>query len=328
MKKPCALRRGDRVAIISPSGKVDPERVEGAVAAIRQWGYEPVVGQHALCECRSWGAVLTAGTDDERLADLLWAITDPSIKAIWCSRGGYGAVRLLDRIDTDLIWQHRKWLIGFSDICALHALWNRAGVMSLHAPMAKHLTEHGTNGEVSEAIHAVLSTGKTPIYQVPPHEFNRTGAAVGKLVGGNLAVLSALIKSDFDVMRKSRTKIRDILFIEDIGEEIYRVERMMHQLRLAGVLASLKGLVVGQFTRYHLDGQLSSTATDTQKQLYRMIAHMVEPYDYPVAFGFPAGHVDRNLPLILGAPTHLQVTSSTVTLNPITALSHQIKPID
>lgn len=317
MKKPRALRRGDRVAIISPSGPVPPERVEGAIAALRQWGYEPVVGQHALCQCRQWGAVQTAGTDDERFADLLWAITDVSIKAIWCSRGGYGAVRLLERIDRNLVWQHRKWLIGFSDICALHALWSHGGVMSLHAPMAKHLSEHGIEGEVSEAIHTALSTRKTPVYHVPPHELNRSGAAFGKLVGGNLAVLTALLKSDFDVMRKSKSKTRDILFIEDVGEEIYRVERMMHQLRLAGILPSLKGLIVGQFTRYHLGGQLTSTATDTQQQLYRMIAHMVEPYDYPVAFGFPAGHVDRNLPLILGAPTGLQVTSAGTTVAPV-----------
>ncbi|MDO4512141.1 MAG: LD-carboxypeptidase [Bacteroidales bacterium] len=309
MIKPAALRRGDRVAIISPSGTILPERVDGACKALRQWGFEPVVGQHVLCQHRSWGAVNTGGTDDDRLADLLWAITDPSVKAILCSRGGYGTVRLLERVDASLISQNPKWLIGFSDISALHALWHRAGVMSLHASMAKQLTDHGTTGEVSEAMHAFITASAMPPYAVAPHPFNRSGEASGMLVGGNLAVLSALVGTPYNLLKPGC-----ILFIEDVGEEIYRVERLLHQLRLAGVLPSLKGLIVGQFTRYHLDGALADTATDAHHHLYSMIAHMVAPYAYPVAFDFPIGHVDRNLPLPEGTTAHLQVSPSTTTL--------------
>lgn len=302
MIKPANLRHTDCVAIISPSGTIVPARVHGAVEAFKQWGFEPAVGTHTLSAHRSWGAVVTGGTDEERLADLKWAIAEPSIKAIFCSRGGYGTVRLLEHLDADLIRSNPKWLVGFSDISALHAAWHRAGVMSMHASMAKQLAEFGTEGEVSEAMHAILTTDAWPSYKVMPHPFNRKGEASGMIVGGNLAVLSALVGTDYNMLKGDV-----ILFIEDVGEEIYRVERLLYQLRLSGVLPSLRGLIVGQFTRYHLNGELVSTSTDHQRQLYSMIAAMVEPYDYPVAFDFPIGHVDRNLPLVEGATAHLSV---------------------
>ena len=231
MIRPAALRQTDRIGIISPSGNVVAKRVKGAVAALAQWCYAPVVGQHTLDEHRSWGTVLTGGTDEARLADLRWAIADPTIKAILCSRGGYGTVRLLDCIDVNLVRSNPKWLIGFSDISALHALWHRAGVMSLHASMAKQLTDFGTEGEVSEAMHTIISGGTLSPYHIDSHPFNRCGEAEGMIVGGNLAVLSALIGTDYNLLKPDT-----ILFIEDVGEEIYRVERLLYQLRLAGVL--------------------------------------------------------------------------------------------
>lgn len=303
MIRPAALRQTDRIAIISPSGNVVAKRVKGAVAALAQWCYAPVVGQHTLDEHRSWGTVLTGGTDEARLADLRWAIADPTIKAILCSRGGYGTVRLLDCIDVNLVRSNPKWLIGFSDISALHALWHRAGVMSLHASMAKQLTDFGTEGEVSEAMHAIISGGTLSPYHIDSHPFNRCGEAEGMIVGGNLAVLSALIGTDYNLLKPDT-----ILFIEDVGEEIYRVERLLYQLRLAGVLPKLKGLIVGQFTRYHLNGVLTDTCTDTQRHLYSMISRLVEPYSYPVAFNFPIGHIDRNLPIVEGSQASLQVS--------------------
>lgn len=303
MIRPAALRQTDRIAIISPSGNVVAKRVKGAVAALAQWCYAPVVGQHTLDEHRSWGTVITGGTDEARLADLRWAIADPTIKAILCSRGGYGTVRLLDCIDVNLVRSNPKWLIGFSDISALHALWHRAEVMSLHASMAKQLTDFGTEGEVSEAMHAIISGGTLSPYHIDSHPFNRCGEAEGMIVGGNLAVLSALIGTDYNLLKPDT-----ILFIEDVGEEIYRVERLLYQLRLAGVLPKLKGLIVGQFTRYHLNGVLTDTRADTQQHLYSMISHLVEPCSYPVAFNFPIGHIDRNLPIVEGSQVTLQVS--------------------
>lgn len=303
MIRPAALRQTDRVAIISPSGNVVAKRVKGAVAALAQWCYAPVVGPHTLDEYRSWGTVLTGGTDDGRLADLRWAIADPTIKAILCSRGGYGTMRLLERIDVNLVRSNPKWLIGFSDISALHALWHRAEVMSLHASMAKQLTDFGTEGEVSEAMHTIISGGTLLPYHIDSHPFNRCGEAEGMIVGGNLAVLSALIGTDYNLLKPDT-----ILFIEDVGEEVYRVERLLYQLRLAGVLPKLKGLIVGQFTRYHLNGVLTDTCTDTHQHLYSMISRLVEPYNYPVAFNFPIGHIDRNLPIVEGSQATLQVS--------------------
>ena len=262
-----------------------------------------MVGQHTLDEHRSWGTVLTGGTDEARLADLRWAIADPTIKAILCSRGGYGTVRLLERIDVNLVRSNPKWLIGFSDISALHALWHRAEVMSLHASMAKQLTDFGTEGEVSEAMRTIISGGTLSPYHIDSHPFNRCGEAEGMIVGGNLAVLSALIGTDYNLLKPDT-----ILFIEDVGEEIYRVERLLYQLRFAGVLPKLKGLIVGQFTRYHLNGVLTDTSTDTQQHLYSMISRLVEPYSYPVAFNFPIGHIDRNLPIVEGSQATLQVS--------------------
>ena len=312
MIRPAALRPTDRVAIISPSGNVEAKRVKGAVAALARWCYAPVVGKYTLGKHRSWGAVLTGGTDEERLADLRWAIADPSIKAIFCSRGGYGTVRLLDRIDVNLVRSNPKWLIGFSDISALHALWHRAGVMSMHASMAKQLTDFGTEGEVSEAMHTIVSGGTLPPYHIEAHPFNHCGEAEGMIVGGNLAVLSALIGTDYNLLKPDT-----ILFLEDVGEEIYRVERLLYQLRLTGVLQGLRGLIVGQFTRYHLGGVLTDTSTDTRQHLYRMISHLVEPYGYPVAFDFPIGHIDRNLPIVEGCQATLQVSpEATLTFNP------------
>lgn len=303
MIRPAALRQTDRVAIISPSGNVVAKRVKGAVVALAQWCYAPVVGPHTLDEYRSWGTVLTGGTDEARLADLRWAIADPTIKAILCSRGGYGTVRLLERIDVNLVRSNPKWLIGFSDISALHALWHRAEVMSLHASMAKQLTDFGTEGEVSEAMHTIISGGTLSPYHIASHPFNRCGEAEGMIVGGNLAVLSALIGTDYNLLKPDT-----ILFIEDVGEEVYRVERLLYQLRLAGVLPKLKGLIVGQFTRYHLNGVLTDTCTDTHQHLYSMISRLVEPYNYPVAFNFPIGHIDRNLPIVEGSQATLQVS--------------------
>lgn len=310
MITPPALKQGDKVAIISPSGIIVPERVDGAVATLKKWGFVPVLGKNVLKSYRAHGAITYGGTDEERLADLLWALTTPDIKCIFCSRGGYGTVHLLEAITPELIRVNAKWLVGFSDICALHAAWHQAGVMSLHASMAKQLTDYGTEGEVNEAMHAFLTGENIPIYNEPVHPFNRVGEASGKLVGGNLAVLSALVGTPYNLLQPD-----SILFLEDVGEEMYRVERLLYQLRLAGILPQLKGLIVGQFTRYHLNGELMDTEHDSEKHMYRLIADMVAPYGYPVAFNFPIGHVDRNVPLLEGAPVTLNVTSKATTLH-------------
>lgn len=311
MIRPPALERGDKVAIVSPSGIVLPERVEGAVAAFREWGFQPVTGQHVLESHCTYHTIRFGGTRQQRLADLQWALAEDSIKAVLCSRGGYGVVHLLELLDHDAIKRHPKWLIGFSDISGLHALFHKLGIMSIHASMAKHFTEHGTQGEISRAVLNILTGGRWPEYHEQGHAFNREGTATATITGGNLTVLAGLMGTPYNLMKPGQ-----LLFIEDIAEEPYRVERLLYQLRLAGILPQLAGLIVGKFNRYHADGRFIETSDEDRHQdMNTMIRDMVAPYGYPVAFNFPTGHIDRNLPLIEGATATLTVTATHTHLN-------------
>ena len=302
LRVPCSVAAGQAVALVSPAGAVAPERITGAAGALRQWGLRGVESAHCRGRYGAFGGVINySGTQAERLADFNWALRSPEVRAIVCNRGGYGAVRLIDSLDYAAIAADPKWLVGFSDVSALHAAMHHAGVMSLHAPMAKHLTEHGTEGEVSGWVHSIVTGGPWPDYSLPPSPANRIGTVTAQLTGGNLAVLSALVPTDFNLLKPG-----NILFVEDIGESVYRVERMLHSLRLAGILPRLAGLLVGQFTNYLDNAQ--GTA------MRHMVEQMVAPYAYPVAFDFPVGHVDRNLPLVEGAETTLAVTAGGVRL--------------
>ena len=292
---PSPLTKGDKIAIISPASHILPDYVDGACNAIAQMGFQPVVSTHCKGQCGGY-----SGTIEQRLADFLEALHNPEVKAILCSRGGYGVVHLLEYLSADDIAENAKWLIGFSDISALHAAMVASGVASIHASMAKHLTQFGVDDEATVALFNILQ-GNLPTYQTPSHAFNKPGTASGTLTGGNMAVLCGLLDTDFDLLNRG-----DILFIEDVGEEVYKIERMLYNLRLSGVLPMIKGLIVGRFTDYrNPDGNGDS--------MEQMVKRMVEPYDIPVAFDFPVGHVDENMPLIEGAQVTLTV-ADTVTL--------------
>ena len=292
---PSPLTKGDKIAIISPASHILPDYVDGACNAIAQLGFQPVVSTHCKGQCGGY-----SGTIEQRLADFLEALHNPEVKAILCSRGGYGVVHLLEYLSADDIAENAKWLIGFSDISALHAAMVASGVASIHASMAKHLTQFGVDDEATVALFNILQ-GKLPTYQTPSHAFNKPGTATGTLTGGNMAVLCGLLDTEFDLLSRG-----DILFIEDVGEEVYKIERMLYNLRLSGVLPMIKGLIVGRFTDYrNPDGNGDS--------MEQMVKRMVEPYDIPVAFDFPVGHVDENMPLIEGAQVTLTV-ADTVTL--------------
>lgn len=292
---PSPLTKGDKIAIISPASHILPDYVDGACNAIDQMGFQPVVSNHCKGQCGGY-----SGTIEQRLADFLEALHNPEVKAILCSRGGYGVVHLLEYLSAEDIAENAKWLIGFSDISALHAAMVASGVVSIHASMAKHLTQFGVDDEATVALFNILQ-GKLPTYQTPSHPFNKPGTATGTLTGGNMAVLCGLLDTEFDLLSRG-----DILFIEDVGEEVYKIERMLYNLRLSGVLPMIKGLIVGRFTDYrNPDGNGDS--------MEQMVKRMVEPYDIPVAFDFPVGHVDENMPLIEGAQVTLTV-ADTVTL--------------
>lgn len=296
MNYPQALEPGAKIAIVSPASRILNDYVDKAADVLLNAGYVVEVGAHAKGQSGSY-----SGTLQERLADLKAAFDDDSVKAILCSRGGYGVVHLLEYFDEAYLQSHAKWVMGFSDISALHALMSSVGICSIHCQMCKHFANFGIEDESSKCITDILK-GKLPEYSVAPHPYDRTGKAEGRIFGGNMAVLNGLSSTKYNCIRPGQ-----ILFIEDIGEAVYRVERMLYELRLNGVLQHLKGLVVGQFTEYKpnvKDGE----------DMYDMIHRMTAEYDYPVAFDFPIGHTDRNLAIIEGANAQLDVSENRVNL--------------
>ncbi len=286
---PERLRPGDRIALVSPSGAVKPELVDLLSQFVTDAGFAPIVMPHAKGRSGSYAA-----TQPERFSDLAAAVTDRTVKAIICTRGGYGAVHLLPSLAALPLRANAKWLVGFSDISALHALWSSFGIASIHGPMARHLTVNGHDHPGSRALIDLLTGQKTEL-KFPNHPLNRQGSADAPLLGGNLAVLAGLINTPYDMLRPD-----SILVLEDINEPIYRIERLLWQLRLSGVLPRLKGLIVGNFKGADPDANHNSVE--------EMIAAMVAPYSYPVCFGAPVGHILENMPLRLTAPARLSVT--------------------
>ncbi len=287
---PPALKKGDKIAICSPAGPIAAENVEGAAKVLRREGWEVVVMPHTLGKNGQY-----SGTDDERFDDLRTALLDPEIKAVVCSRGGYGVVHLMDRLERLPLAENPKWVVGFSDISALHAMLQSKGVASIHGSMTSHI-KLGAGNEDNASLFGILR-GERPAYTFPAHEYDRPGIATGTLLGGNLAVLAELINTPYDLLRPDT-----ILFVEDIAEPIYKIERIFYQLRLSGVLANLRGLIVGQFTDYK--------PNENYADMESMIRDMTAPYSYPVAFGAPTGHVFHNVPLIEGAKVTLKVSPS------------------
>ncbi|MCQ2331128.1 MAG: LD-carboxypeptidase [Paludibacteraceae bacterium] len=292
------------IRIISPSGAIDPVYIDGAAARLRSWGYQVSEGQYARGR---WGRF--SGTDAERLADLVEALTDPTVDYVLCSRGGYGLQRIIDRVPTAL---STAKIVGFSDITELHQWSLVNGRVSLHGLMCKHLTELPEDSEIIRNWRRALED-QPLCYEVPSHPLNRVGEIEGTLVGGNLSVLYGLQGTAYgltvlcpegrDLQSRMDNARCTILFIEDIAERHYHIDRMMQNLRMSGVLARISGLVVGQFADCEDDAGMNES-------VYETIRRAVEEYDYPVLFDFPAGHVAENMPLWIGKPTTLKVSSS------------------
>lgn len=295
---PPPLLPGDSVAILSPASKIDPAHIRAASEVLSSMGFNPVVMPHAEGESGSF-----SGTAQERLADFTAALADPSIKAILCSRGGYGAVHLLEELNSLPSNQFHKWLIGFSDITALHGLWRRKGVASLHGAMAKYI---GQGPELfpcfAEEMGILTGDASTHTATYLPHPSNIEGHATGPVIGGNLAVLGGLIGTPYFTIPPGA-----ILFIEDIAEPIYKVERILWQLRLAGAFEQISGLMVGQFTDYRPSADHPS--------MEAMLTRFFEPYSFPRAFNLPIGHIEENRPLLLGLPATLTVEPERVSIS-------------
>lgn len=298
---PEKLKRGDRIAIISPSSPVKEEYIDRAAEFFVSEGFEPVVMPCA--KGPSSGSY--ASSAENRLNDFMEAWKDSSIRAILCSRGGYGAVHLLRDLPTEFLRRDPKWLIGYSDISALHAMLLNAGVASIHSPMAKHLTEEGPQDFCVRSLMKILH-GDFPVeYTVSAHPYNLQGEAEGILAGGNLAVLNGLFGTDYDILKEGV-----ILFIEDIAEAIYAVERMLYHILLSGGFNKIKGLIIGRFTEYRPDKNFSSMEDMIKNFLEREGVGGI-----PIAFDFPVGHVKENYPLVEGSLARLSVLSESVVLS-------------
>lgn len=294
---PSFLRAGDNIHIVSPSGAIQPGFIDGATKLLSSWGLKVTEGKYARTEYGRF-----SGTKDERVADLQQALDDPNVKAILCSRGGYGLAQIIDKIDFTSFAKSPKWLIGFSDITILHNAITALGIASMHGIMTKYLTELPEESDQITSFKNLLF-GTPSNFSIKPEAENRLGQAEGKLIGGNLSVMMGMRSTPFDLDFHN-----NILFIEDVGEKPYQIDRMMQSLRLSGVLKQISGLVVGQFSDYDEDPLMMQSVAE-------IILAAVSEYDYPVCFNFPAGHVDYNLSLILGEQAELFVESDKVHLN-------------
>ena len=303
LKMPAPLQRGDKIAIISPASTPGNDNPEKAAATLRAWGFEPVIGQNVLNKYHAY-----AGTVRERCSDLLWALNDPEIKAIVCTRGGYGSAMLLDPMTHSDFRNHPKWIVGYSDITALHSAMVCSGVMSLHANMGGALGSRGADDPINIMLRDVLM-GQLPSYTVPAHPLNKMGTAKGIVIGGNMAVFTNIGGSRaWDFLDRDNIRGKDIiLFFEDVSESMPRVNSMLQQLRLKGVLDHVKGIIVGRFTEYE--------PKDGYTDMAEMLSETLNKYDIPVCYDFPASHDEGwNYPIIEGCPATLNVTPQGVTL--------------
>jgi muramoyltetrapeptide carboxypeptidase len=296
---PPFLRPGDTIAIVCPAGYMPRDSAQTCVDTLRDWGYRVKIGNTLGGTSENY----FSGSDDERLADLQQMLDDPGVGAILCGRGGYGLSRIIDRIDFTGFEQTPKWIAGFSDITLLHShIQSRFNIATLHAPMAAAFNDGGSEGPYIHSLRQALE-GKALSYSCPAHSLNRAGEAQAPLTGGNLALMAHATGTISAVPTAGK-----ILFLEDVGEYLYNIDRMIRQLRRSGQLDQLAGLIVGSFT------EMKDTMRPFGAAVDDIIRDAVADYDYPVCFGFPVGHDGRNVALRTGTPHRLIVTAENVRL--------------
>jgi muramoyltetrapeptide carboxypeptidase len=297
---PGYLKSGDTIGITSPAGYITPDEIKPALERMESWGYKILVGDTIGKKEFTFG-----GSDDERAADFQKMLDDPKVKAIMCARGGYGLIRILDRLKWEKFKSHPKWIIGFSDVTVLHSHINRRlGIATLHSKMCNSFpadwnTADAVQKETIESIRKALN-GKKMKYNIVSNINNKTGTGEGILVGGNLRTLEALGGSISDLYTKGK-----ILFVEDTGEYLYSIDRMFWNLKRSEKLTNLKGLIVGGF-RVKSDADTE----DFGITLEQIVLEKVKAYTYPVCFDFPVGHQRNNFALKCGAKHLLQVTQN------------------
>jgi len=298
--QPPYLKAGDTVAIVAPSGILQnrTQEIQKAKDLLNSWGLAVIVGENVFKQNNHF-----AGTVDDRCADFQEALDNKAVKAIWCARGGYGTVRILDKLDFTQFKKSPKWIIGYSDITALHSQIHIEGVESLHAMMCTSLQDD--TKEIEETIQTFKSAlfGDSLKYVLKGSEYNKTGSVTAPLVGGNLTVLHTLLGSKTSVDTSGK-----ILFIEDIGEYKYHIDRMLQSLKRAGYFDNCKGLVVGDMTKLRKNTTLWGSSVE------QLILDALSDYHFPIAFNMPAGHEKDNRAMILGRTINLNVSKEQSTL--------------
>jgi muramoyltetrapeptide carboxypeptidase len=289
---PPALKKGSKVALVSTARKVDAEGLEKAAKLFSEHELELVFAPNLRAECNQF-----AGTDEQRRADFQWAINHPEIEAIVCYRGGYGTVRIIDKIDFSPLQKNPKWICGYSDVTVLHARLTALGINSLHSTMPVNFSTN-TPAAISSFFDALF--GNFAVLSAPPHPFNRNGVAQGELTGGNLSILYSLQGSKDALQTDGK-----ILFLEDLDEYLYHIDRMMQNLRRSGMLHNLAGLIIGGMT------DMRDNTVPYGKTAEEIIQEAVAEFGYPVCFGFPAGHIADNCTLVMGKKIRLEVSSTT-----------------
>lgn len=282
------LKNGDHVAVVATAKKVHAVNTQKGIEILKSWGLEVEVGKHVF-ECHQ----MFAGTDEQRLDDLQKMINDPEIKAIFMVRGGYGTTRIIDQVDFNPLQTNPKWICGFSDITALHNHLFRLGIASIHSPMPSFFYSLREN-----PLHWLqqLLFGNKQALRVDGHHLNRPGDIKGKLIGGNLSIICHTIGTNSEIITDG-----NILFIEDVGEQLYNLDRMLVQLKRAGFLSNLKALIVGQFTEMKDDDPFGL-------EPYEIVYSHISEYEFPIAFNFPVGHTTDNFALPIGVDCEISIS--------------------
>lgn len=290
------LKKGDTVGILATARKIDLETLQPAVKLLESWGLHVVIGKTIGKEENQ-----LAGPDWLRATDFQEMLDNPKIKAIWAAKGGYGTVRIVDRIDFTNFRKHPKWIIGFSDVTVLHSHINNMDIATLHGIMA--ISAKSATPEAIESFRKALF-GEKLEYFLPHHPYNQNGIGKGELVGGNLSVLYSIMGSKSEIDYKGK-----ILFIEDLDEYLYHIDRMMMNLKRNGYFDGLQGLIIGGMT------SMNDNEIPWGKDALQIIKEITKDYKFPIVFDFPAGHIKDNRALILGATVSLKVTDEQTTLN-------------
>lgn len=294
MIEPPYLKPGDTIGIVATARKLTWEELEPTIGVLTDQGFVVRTGQRMFGSENQF-----SGSDEDRAADMQRMLDDPDINAILCARGGYGTVRIIDKLDFSEFVKHPKWLCGFSDITVLHAHINQNyGIATLHSSMPLSMKDLSSEHPQYATLINSLK-GELPSYDFDAHPLNRNGEMEGEVVGGNLSVLYSILGSKSDVDTEGK-----ILFLEDLDEYLYHIDRMMMNLKRNGKLNKLKGLIVGGMS------DMNDNAIPFGKTAVEIIREAVEKYDYPVCFNFPAGHIDDNRALILGKKAAVRITNN------------------